>query len=97
MKLELIWFERASDATVTIGVVDLLYNRTEAAFFKWNGFTTPFKLLSLYFASLFAYEEQDALIILYEQIVGTGSFSCLPTVNTSNYLNHESFDRLSSS
>lgn len=90
MKLELIWV--ASDATVTTGVVGLLYNRTEAAFFKWNGFTTPFKLLSLYFASLFAYEEQDALIILYEQIVGTGSFSCLPTVNTSNYLNHERFD-----
>lgn len=92
MKQELIWFERASDATVTTGVLSLLYNRTEAVFFKWSDFTTPFKLLTLYFASLFAYEEQDALIILYEHIVGTGSFSCLPTVNTSNYLNHESFD-----
>lgn len=75
MKIELSWFEKASDATVTTGVVGLLYNRTEAAFFK---------LLTLYFASLFAYEEQDALIILYEQIVGS--------YNTSNYLNHESFD-----
>lgn len=92
MKIELIWFERASDATVTTGVVGLLYNRTKAAFFKGSGFTTPFKRLKLYFASLFAFEEQDDLIILYEQIVGPGSFSCLPTVNTSNYLNHESFD-----
>lgn len=54
VEIELTWFEKASDATVTTSVVALLYNRTGAACFKWSGFTISSKQITLYFASVYA-------------------------------------------